>query len=234
MTAAPVKIAYFSDILCIWAYIHEVRMRALLHHFAEQVTISYHFMPLFASAHHKIQTGWADRGGFQGYGAHVYNTAQRYEHIHVDSRVWAEVAPRSSASVHNFIKALQLLEQAGEISAERQAAYKHRTPVEEAIWRLRLAFFHDARDISLRDTQLEIADSLGFSGEKIMALIHSGESLASFFLDLQLKDEMRVQGSPTLVLNQGRQILYGNVGYRVLEANIQELLTESGEQASWC
>ena len=46
---------------------------------------------------------------------------------------------------------------------------------------------------------------------------------------------MRVQGSPTFVLNDGRQKLYGNVGFRIIEANIQELLREpKPDQASWC
>jgi hypothetical protein len=44
-----------------------------------------------------------------------------------------------------------------------------------------------------------------------------------------------VKGSPTMILNQGRQKLFGNVGYRIIEANIQELLREPNpDQASWC
>jgi hypothetical protein len=38
-----------------------------------------------------------------------------------------------------------------------------------------------------------------------------------------------------MILNQGRQKLFGNVGYRIIEANIQELLREANpDQASWC
>jgi len=53
-------------------------------------------------------------------------------------------------------------------------------------------------------------------------------------LDQQLKEKYRVVGSPTLVFNEGRQIIYGNVGYRVIEANINELLNECSTLASWC
>jgi hypothetical protein len=35
-------------------------------------------------------------------------------------------------------------------------------------------------------------------------------------------------------MNQGRQILYGHVGYRVLNANIEELLSHPENKASWC
>ena len=48
-------------------------------------------------------------------------------------------------------------------------------------------------------------------------------------------DKMRIEGSPSFVLNEGRQKLYGDVGFRIIEANIQELLwAPSGDQASWC
>ena len=46
---------------------------------------------------------------------------------------------------------------------------------------------------------------------------------------------MRIEGSPSLVLNQGRQKLYGNVGFRIIEANILELLRQPrADDASWC
>jgi CubicO group peptidase (beta-lactamase class C family) len=43
-----------------------------------------------------------------------------------------------------------------------------------------------------------------------------------------------VRGSPTWVLNEGRQVIYGNVGYRVLNANVEELINRPIEEASWC
>jgi hypothetical protein len=46
---------------------------------------------------------------------------------------------------------------------------------------------------------------------------------------------MRIEGSPSFVLNDGRQKLYGDVGFRIIEANIQELLrAPARDQASWC
>ena len=48
-------------------------------------------------------------------------------------------------------------------------------------------------------------------------------------------DKMRIEGSPSFVLNDGRQKLYGNIGFRLIEANIQELLrAPHTEEASWC
>ena len=54
-------------------------------------------------------------------------------------------------------------------------------------------------------------------------------------LDTEARDRYLAPGSPTLVFNEGRQRLYGNLGYRIIDVNIRELLrdTQSGE-ASWC
>ena len=59
--------------------------------------------------------------------------------------------------------------------------------------------------------------------------------LAPLAADYQDADKMRIEGSPSLVLNEGRQKLHGNVGFRVIEANVQGLIHAPGpEDASWC
>ena len=40
--------------------------------------------------------------------------------------------------------------------------------------------------------------------------------------------------SPSLLLNDGRQRLNGNVGYRVIAANVREILERPPGQLSWC
>jgi hypothetical protein len=40
---------------------------------------------------------------------------------------------------------------------------------------------------------------------------------------------------PILVLNQGRQKLYGNIGFWLIEANVQSLMrTPTSDDVSWC
>ncbi|MEJ2378395.1 MAG: hypothetical protein P8Y71_24425 [Pseudolabrys sp.] len=69
----------------------------------------------------------------------------------------------------------------------------------------------------------------------VAAEIDNGAAFAALAADIQERDRLRIEGSPTFVLNQGRQKLYGNVGYRVIEANIRELLrTPSVGEMSWC
>jgi hypothetical protein len=44
-----------------------------------------------------------------------------------------------------------------------------------------------------------------------------------------------MEASPNFVLNEGRQKLHGNIGFRSIEANIQELLrAPRANEASWC
>ena len=66
-------------------------------------------------------------------------------------------------------------------------------------------------------------------------MVIAGKILLMDAGDYQDADKMRIEGSPSFVLNEGRQKLYGDVGFRIIEANIQELLrAPAGDQASWC
>ena len=58
--------------------------------------------------------------------------------------------------------------------------------------------------------------------------------MAALSGDLRSAAQLGLKGSPTWVLNEGRQVLFGNVGYRILSANIEELLKHPGAEASWC
>ena len=65
--------------------------------------------------------------------------------------------------------------------------------------------------------------------------IHGGIAFARLAADYQDADRMRIEGSPTFVLNDGRQKPYGNIAFRLMEANVRELLRAPRiEHASWC
>jgi len=51
---------------------------------------------------------------------------------------------------------------------------------------------------------------------------------------LDLARTHSIQASPTLLFNEGRQRLSGNVGYRITEANIRDLIEGAPGQLSWC
>jgi predicted DsbA family dithiol-disulfide isomerase len=139
-------------------------------------------------------------------------------------------------SCHLFLKAIEHLQDENHISCAPLAECDNRSLLEEAAWQMRLAFFRDGRDIAHINEQRRIADQLSLPTGDIQRLLDSGEACALLSRDYDLKDQLMITGSPTFVLNEGRQKLYGNIGYRIIEANIHELLETPNtvNQASWC
>ncbi|MGB2924441.1 MAG: DsbA family protein [Limnothrix sp.] len=223
----PIRISYFSDVLCVWAYIAQIRIDELLANFPEQISIDYHFLPVFGNAREKLENRWGDRGGLKGYSNHVSEVAEKFDHITVNPDIWQVKTPTSSTSCHLFLHAIELLE-TKEIIPKSDALFQKIT------WAFREAFFVNLADVSNRQVQFEIAGKLGLPIAAIQAQIDSGEAAALLSKDFDLIKEHAVSVSPTLIFNEGRQRLNGNVGYRVIEANIRELLNNPSTTQSWC
>jgi len=220
-------IDYFSDVLCVWAYCGQIRIDELCRAFGDRIAIRYRFLSVFGNTPRKIGAGWAERGGFEGYAAHVSSVAARFPHVSAHAEAWARVRPASSSAAHLFLKAVQL--------SEDSAAPAASGLLEKAIWATRCAFFGEARDVATRPVQMEIAEQLGLSRSPIEAALDDGRAFAALCEDNEAQLTQKIEGSPTLVFNEGRQKLYGNVGYRIIQANIEELLrTPDAQTGSWC
>jgi predicted DsbA family dithiol-disulfide isomerase len=126
-----------------------------------------------------------------------------------------------------FLHAIRLLETSGLVDPVDRV-------FEQATWAFRAAFFTQLANISDRTVQFEIAEELRLPIAAIQAQIDSGEAYAQLSKDFDLVKEHTVTVSPTLIFNEGRQRLNGNVGYRVMEANIRELLNNPSGEQSWC
>ena len=219
-----VKVSYFSDILCIWAYVAQARIDAVREKFGDTVELDHRFCMVFGNTALKISTNWKDKGEYAGFNAHLRHVAQQSPHVELHPEVWLKTRPPTSSSAHLFMIAVQQWQH------EREVAV-----FDELLWAFRCAFFRDCRDIARWDVQCELAESFGVDIGAIEKSIHDGTAHAKLAADYQDADRMRVEGSPSFVLNEGRQKLYGNVGFRIIEANIQELLrTPGADQASWC
>jgi hypothetical protein len=199
--------------------------------FGDAVQIEYRFCSVFGDTARKITSTWKDKGGYEGFNAHLRQVAKKFPHIEVNPEIWLKTRPLTSASAHLFMKAVQLWDQeAGGPGCGTSAG-----TFDQVMRGFRSAFFREGRDISHWDIQCEIAEALGADVGAVVGLIHSGKAFAGLAADYQDAVKMRIEGSPTLVLNEGRQKLYGNVGYRLMEANIQELLrAPRTDEASWC
>lgn len=226
-----VKVTYFSDALCIWAYAAQARVDAVKAEFGEAVSIEHRFCSVFGDTNSKITTAWKGRGEYDGFSAHLCEVAQRFPHISVHPEIWRRTRPASSASVHLFLKAVEHTERnSGTIGKQDR-----KSVFEQVNAGLRSAFFRDCRDIARWEVQCEVAEPLGVDLAEIERSIRSGTVFARLAADYQDADKLRIEGSPTFLLNEGRQKLYGNVGFRMIEANIAELLRDHNhDEASWC
>jgi predicted DsbA family dithiol-disulfide isomerase len=226
-----VEITYFSDLLCVWAYASQARIDAVKEIFGDAVRMEHRFCSVFGDTARKITTTWKDKGGYQGFNAHLRQVAEEFPHIEVHPDIWLKTRPLTSASTHLFMKAVEQWDEESSVKETRPAP----ATFDQVTWAFRCAFFRDCRDISRWDIQCEIAEALGVDIGAIEERIHSGIAFARLAADYQDADKMRIEGSPSFVLNEGRQKLYGNVGFRLLEANIQELLrARRTDEASWC
>lgn len=226
MTTQRVQVTHFSDVLCVWAYVSQVRVDELLRNFPDRVAVELRYFHVFGNVPVKLDVGWKDRGGAAGYGEHVRGVVERFGHVPVHPQAWVRATPRSSMPAHLLLCAARLLEAQGAASPGTQARLG---------WALRQAFFRDAEDIADQAVLRRVARAAGTDVAAIEPVLDSGAAHAALAEDLDLARQHAIQASPTLLFNEGRQRLTGNVGYRIIEANVRELL-EGGApgQWSWC
>lgn len=228
---STVEVTYFSDVLCIWAYASQARVNAVKEQFGDAVDIKHQFCSVFGDTARKIATAWKDRGGYDGFNLHLREVAARFPHIEVHPEIWLKTRPQTSTSAHLFMKAVQHWDRESGVARNHSSE----SVFDQVLWAFRCAFFRDCRDIARWDIQCEIAKVFGVDIVAIEQLVRDGIAFARLASDYQDADKMRIEGSPSFVLNEGRQKLYGNIGFRLIEANIQELLRAPRiNDASWC
>ncbi len=216
----PLVIDYYTDMLCIWAWIAQRRIEELQEQWSDKVVLRHHYLNLFGDTETRIGQQWADRGGYEGFARHVQEAADPYDDAPVTDDLWLRVRPQTSANAHLVLKSVALM--AGEKASEQFAL------------QLRKAFFVHGVDIGQLHILFERVHEQGFDLDMLKQTLESGAAMAALMADYKAATELNIKGSPTWIMNHGRQTLYGNVGYRVLHANIEEILKNPLHEASWC
>ena len=223
----PVDIEHYSDVLCVWAFIAQKRVEELERAFPDRVRIDYRFLQVFGDVPGKMDSLWKDRGGLAGYAAHVQEVASGFDHVKLHPEAWLANTPASSLPAHLLLCGVKSLQ-------KRSADPGDPELLPRLMSALRQAFFVELRNVSEQATLLEVAEKAGVDMAALESALHSGAAHAQLAADLASANQAGVRASPTLRFNEGRQVLTGNVGYRVLEANIRELLRHPVDQQSWC
>lgn len=218
--AYPVVIDYYSDILCVWAWIAQRRIEELNEKLLGKIEWRYHYLDIFGDASNKIPNQWHDKGGFTGFSNHVQNAAAPYPDAPINSELWKNVRPKSSANPHLVLKGIEL-------------TFGVQVSIDLAL-KFRQEFFMDGKDISHLTILFGLIEKAGYNADEVKKSIDDGRAIAALMADYQQAKLLSLKGSPTYIIDNGRQVLYGNVGYRVLLANIEEQLKIPANEASWC
>ncbi len=105
-----VEITYFSDVLCVWAYVSQARLDAVKDKFGDAVRIEHRFCSVFGDTARKFPSTWKDKGGYEGFNLHLRQVAERFPHIEVHPEIWLKTRPLTSASTHLFMKGISAVE----------------------------------------------------------------------------------------------------------------------------
>ena len=74
-TPKKVTILYFTDILCVWAYLAQVRIDQLKIKFGSRIVLQNHFVSVFGAVESKMDKKWGSKGGISAYSKHVQEIA---------------------------------------------------------------------------------------------------------------------------------------------------------------
>jgi predicted DsbA family dithiol-disulfide isomerase len=213
MESLPVT--YWSDPLCIWAFVAQQKLDSVVAEFGERIAITYRVVPVFGSVGWRFAEGPWSKGGVEARVAATAKVAAQHGHTDVTGAVWADDTPSSSWSPGAAIKAVFAMVDAGAITAAQAAAYQ---------WQLRRRFFVDNVNITRRGEQVALASKLEIPIDDLELRLDDGSAVAALWEDNRLREATMIAGSPTWVFDGGRAKLYGNFDFGVLRATIEQLL----------
>lgn len=216
---------YFTDPLCIWAFLADDKLDRLAQDFGGALVLEHRMIPVFGSVPWRLTRGpWA-KEGIPGRCEATRRVAAEHGHPEVSGEVWRSATPSSSWSAAAAVKAVFSAAQSGECDADAGARY---------LRAMRRRFFVDEQNVCARSVQLALAEEQRVAPASVERRLDDGSALALVWEDAALKDELKLTGSPTWVFDGGRAQLYGNVAYGVLRATLEELARGAVPGCSSC
>ncbi len=220
-----IAFTYWSDPLCIWAYVAQDKLDRILREWGEKLDVSYRIVPVFGSLPWRFSDGpWAT-GGPEGRAAATRKVAEDFGVTNVSGEVWCSDCPASSWSAAAALKVVSRLEDEGAVDAGCFAAYQ---------WRMRERFFVDNRNMARRSEQLALAEEMDLPRAPMEASLDDGSAWAMVWEDHHERERLLIEGSPTYVFDGGRAKLFGNFSEDVLNATVKALVCGLDPGCSSC
>ena len=170
----------------------------------------------------------------RGFNRHLNDVARQFPHLTVSDQLWLHTRPRTSASAHLFLKAVELIDRDHHGRRLLSIPYSERLS-NRAAWSTRCAFFAEARDISDWNVHQEIAGELGLDYQQVEEKIRSSEAMSLLAVDYTISQTMGVAGSPTFIMNNGRRncsAISAIGSWKPISRNCCAIRQTS--EASWC
>ena len=168
-----VALTCFTDVLCVWAWIGELRLAELRRTHGEAVAVTQRFCNVFGATALKIQANWGAKGGYEGFAGHLAHVMEGFPELTASPGLWRSVRPASSLPAHLALKAVQAQ------AAERDAPDLG----DQAILRIRQAFFAQGRDISAAEVLDDVLSAAGADLVDLRARLARGEAQAALMAD---------------------------------------------------
>lgn len=220
-----ISFEYWSDPLCIWAFVAQPRLEHVLEEWGAEVDVQYHVVPVFGSVAQRFRDGAWAKGGPEARAAATRHIAEKHGAVGVTGEGWLRDCPASSWPAGAAVKA------AFEMEADHEADPGLAADFQLA---LRRRFFVANENIARRVVQLSVAEAVRLPRGPLERRLDDGTAWAALLEDHQRKETLRIQGSPAYVFDGGRAQLYGNFPQDILEATVESLVRGLDPGCSTC
>ena len=75
MKDQPLIVEYYTDVLCVWAWIAQRRIDEINAQSGAEIVFQHRYIDLFGDTVTRIQEQWADKGLYDGFCDHVCSVA---------------------------------------------------------------------------------------------------------------------------------------------------------------
>jgi predicted DsbA family dithiol-disulfide isomerase len=195
-TAPPVRVALYSDPVCPYAYLLVYRLLRLREEYRGRVVIDYKSLPL----------EYVNNCPCPKQALDVETPMLMLSEPGIPYQPWHAPASEWPATMWPALEAIKC--------AERQG------PEFAAVldWFLRVALFAESRCISMRHELFALAQRSGLDMARFAADFDNGVTKHLVLREAQEGwEQLKVEGSPTLVLPSGRQYSYHALGLPVIK-----------------